>query len=692
MILTPVTPSTPESPVDITIASAEQNFSFTECQELAKAVQQCSQSLVEGTWSDIPDVRGRRVGFIPADFESAKTFLRNSVRIPPDTCRKISRSVSDTPVTSRTNLSVEMGVCHGCHGPMGQGQHQGSAPGKRLCSFLHSALCKGGIVEDESWNSCPPNYVYQATVPTSGFETTMDTADFQPPSSRQAGPAFSTPALSPHTLLFTPQDRHHQPQPSAPPFPPEEPVGQQQQGLQSHQLSSEPFSAGRVGVIRERVPGMVHLHHDHDGDRAAMSQSHGLAQPTFRDIPDDIQRQIDAHRAQNQAQNLVNDIPQDVPNITHLRADHELRGDVEDHMGGYRQRIPSLFPDQSAPAPGIRQSSYNYNAAQLQQVQGDGIRVTDGVTQQQQQQLPAMPSQRHGAQARQLGVQLVGGSQYRQLSARVSQPQVLPQYQHQSVGRSRPQVPAQYQQQQEGDTHCYEWVTDISGKKILVRTPLSQHQLSPTQAPHIVQHRTDASHQAAHQPYQPGQQSAQQSRYQAPPRPQQPVFQQHAQPPPTTYRTEYRCSPVSGRQWQVKVPVSPVPMAAAHHASSRPVANQVTYKTEYRCSPTSGKVWQVQVPVMSSPPLSPPATSHRLEWRINPVNGDRYQVQVPTLSRVATAQEYQHQSNQQFLSPQTMGAHGHGHSQVHQGPSTMPEHHMFDLPPHQSFHQSHDHQ
>jgi hypothetical protein len=53
---------------------------------------------------------------------------------------------------------------------------------------------------------------------------------------------------------------------------------------------------------------------------------------------------------------------------------------------------------------------------------------------------------------------------------------------------------------------------------------------------------------------------------------------------------------------------------------------QVTqYRTEYHCSPTSGRLYTKQVPVATGPS---PARS-KLEWRCNPETGERYQVEVP---------------------------------------------------------------
>ena len=112
-------------------------LTFGDCQELARAVKDCSKSLIEGNWVEIPDIRGARPRFIPGNFESAKAFLKASVESLPRTRtrHRLSRgSVSDTPLTSRK--TPEMGVCHGCHGHIGGGAHQGSAPGKNICTLL----------------------------------------------------------------------------------------------------------------------------------------------------------------------------------------------------------------------------------------------------------------------------------------------------------------------------------------------------------------------------------------------------------------------------------------------------------------------------------------------------------------------------------------------------------------------------
>ena len=193
VIGTPKTPGTPATPLDITIqrgSSPVEPITFTACQELAKTVRQCSQSLIEGSWVDIPDVRGKKPRFIPNNFESAKAFLRSSLsqiesRVP-------LRSRSATPVTSHSRPSTTMGVCHQCHGPIGDGAHQGSAFGKGVCSFNHSHFCRGGVPENDSWAPCPQGYSFNPDLDLAsgtGFESTLGVSNFQ------NGPTSSTPAL-----------------------------------------------------------------------------------------------------------------------------------------------------------------------------------------------------------------------------------------------------------------------------------------------------------------------------------------------------------------------------------------------------------------------------------------------------------------------------------------------------------------
>ena len=63
-------------------------------------------------------------------------------------------------------------TCHGCHRPLGDGAHQGSATGKNRCTLPHYFLCKGGIVDTISWKACPEDYIFDPNLISAvGFES-----------------------------------------------------------------------------------------------------------------------------------------------------------------------------------------------------------------------------------------------------------------------------------------------------------------------------------------------------------------------------------------------------------------------------------------------------------------------------------------------------------------------------------------
>lgn len=345
MIDSPQTPTTPDSPLDITaIRDTEEDdapLSYPDCVDLARAVRYCSQSLIEGTWSEESTVRGRRPIFNPSSFESAKAFLKASVeRVQGE--RRAHRSLSDTPLTSRPRFQSRMPTCHGCNGPMGQGQHQGSAPGKLPCTLPHSPYCRGGVVEDSSWRACPTDYQFDPNLDMAsgpGFENTMHTLDFRPHSVMLSGPAISTPVVhadgghDQHLLgaisRYSGVDRlpdgvGMQGQTATPDFPP---------GAALLPLGA---AVAPLGAVAQ--PG------------AGVSQDGEGVQQIAQQLPETIQGQIDVHRSNNQAENIVTGRPNGI-DITHLRVDADLRFGVNDFMESViRQRIPSLSAAQTAPA------------------------------------------------------------------------------------------------------------------------------------------------------------------------------------------------------------------------------------------------------------------------------------------------------------------------------------------------------
>ena len=381
VIDSPRTPGTPATPADITInreVEVSAPVSFSDCQELARQVSSCSKSLIEGHWVG---KGGGNPRFIPSNFESAKAFLRASV--DGVTVRKPRRSPSDTPVTSRRvqhsgspghsppdlfrhNQQEDMAMCHGCHGAIGQSQHQGSAPGKNVCTLRHSDFCRGGIVEDPSYRACPMGYVQNPNIQLaseSGFESTMVTSDFRP-LSNQLGPAYSTPAIQPHVIPPSPHIVTSNPHPViATPL-------LSQSSHQQAQASEQHVGNQGSRATGERFPGMVYGNgHEQGGETVGM--------------PDEVRNRIEAHRAANQVENETVDRPNGGININDLRSDTILRSEVEEFIAeAVRKRIPALSAARSADQNQVHYGApYSYNAAQLLQVSGDGIRVTaDGVT------------------------------------------------------------------------------------------------------------------------------------------------------------------------------------------------------------------------------------------------------------------------------------------------------------------------
>ena len=712
----PETPRTPDSQGDKTLPSkVSEPLSIAECHRLARTVQLCSKSLIDGSWHDVPSVRSARPRFRPSNFESAKAYfdLLDTVRVLPP--RRVQRLSFDTPVSSKYQPSSAM-FCHGCHGPMGQGLHNGSAPGKNVCSFVHSNLCKGGIPESDSFKACPDDYIYMATVPTNGFENTMNTVDFQPTSNQQYGPGFSTPAVSgdPSDQFLTPQNQQLLSNSG-------QVTADQQRAQDLDRLRRQ--AEGEGG--RSRVTGVANLptttpdEGDHDVFTAPPAAPENGVQSGH--ITESIQRNIDSFRSENQNRDINLDRIRTSPNITQLRRDSTLRADVEENIVGFRQRIPSLSAHETATVPVVngqigqaQHGAYNYSAAQLHQVAGDGIRVTGTarhqhsptsahisvITSSQQHHGPLLgdhhphgqPSQTQGLQPVRLGQNLVPPFQ-QAAGVSVSLPgQSAPQLSA-GVGRSMSQPTAGVPTLMSGYT-APQFTTPQAGQRLvlgggqhdvarsahipllpnlpplhpqhlqqgLVGRQCPQSTLQQPSVQHAAQVTTTPFHQQTypqHQLHQPdvyGVGSAVGQQYSG---------HQHVVTPPmpvqSTFKTEFRCDPVTGRQWQVQVPVQG--------------QAQIATKIEYRCSPTSGRLWKIQVPVQPSPqalqPAEPPRS--RYEWRIHPHTGSTYQVQVQEPNFASPAVQVQQQQG-----GQTATIHRHQHEQPLQ-------HSQFQTPPAQSY-------
>ena len=433
---------------------------------------------------------------------------------------------------------------------------------------------------------------------------------------QQSGPASSTPANDQFTLQ--PQVYH--------------PISAPQLGLvdqlvprfENMQTTEERFpgvmSIGRRTLRREflsvdpdtRVPGMILIN-----DGAAGGTSPGQSgQP--HNMPENIQAGIDQHRAVNQNERLVTDKPVGSINITDLRGDPFLRGGVENIMEGFvRQRIPSLTA-----APSVQTSSlgptgqpvpmtggaYSYDSAQLHQVRGDGTRVTDGSGQQQfgartRDSAPIVPRETAGQNRNQPTVQQVPVVP---LPPPKSNLAVLP---------SNPGQPSYPQQLTLGQAAQPSQPYYSNGH--------------PTQQQFVQQRPQFVQPQPTQ--YVPLQQYVQPRQCM---QPQHLTPQQHAQGPvhnPVQYSYDWVTDSV-GRQIMVRTPLNQARLEQQQQLVTPP---QQQYRTEYRCSPTTGRQWSIQVPV--DPSTDIPATQQCYEWRINAQTGDRYQILVP----------YQHQPPQQ---------------------------------------------
>ena len=179
-----------------------------------------------------------------------------------------------------------------------------------------------------------------------------------------------------------------------------------------------------------------------------------------------------------------------------------------------------------------------------------------------------------------------------------------------------PNAPSLQQPQyinQEGATHSvsYDWVVDSRGQRHLIQLP---SQSAPVVAAggndsrsirYVCPKQTNqANQQSQHQSNELGQQS-----------PARIIEDRRQQ---AQYSVEFRCSPRTGRIWQVQVPVT-------NDRFPEP-ASPKTYRREFRCSPTTGRTWQVEVPVI--PDNSPQQDIHHYEWRIDPHTGERFQIMV----------------------------------------------------------------
>ena len=389
-------------------------------------------------------------------------------------------------------------------------------------------------MEDLSWKACPPNYQYNANldiVNGPGFESTLDIPDFQHDRLQQLGLASSTPVVTPY-VQQTPDT-----------------VGAQQDQRQLGAVSrhGDRFPS-RVPLDDLHVPvapadGVTVLQHVGGTDGATamppgkaapqLAAPGGTGQLDFQQVPANIQSQIDDHRATNQAETVVNNRPGGI-NITDLRKDENLRADVNTFMETViRTGIPALAAAPTATLSGAVPQFGNAQGQGLQsgQMLGDGIRVTPGTSQPssvpgaipgQQYIPPAMPTTQVSAPHSYSQQLLVQPSPLPQQSLQ-QQPSYQPPFQQQ------PSQSLPLQQQQPGQS-----------QRLLQQQqchPQQSLQQLPAQAPYgqgLSGHSVAPPMAQQHAPQVPAPLSV-------------PMPQHQQQSSPASFRTEFRCSPTSGR-------------------------------------------------------------------------------------------------------------------------------------------------
>ena len=266
---------------------------------------------------------------IPSSCEEAKSLLRSSnkevssLKLPPRPPRR-SLDLTATPVTSRVAM-----ICHGCHGPLGEGAHVGSRAGKNTCTLQHHGSCPGNIQESDNWRSCPR--FIPTCQPASfagylglGFTQTLSESQFSNDMPhRVSNPAASTPALAGSNSAQA--DTRGVPQ---------------QPG---QQLVNDPLWSERLRVRPD-------VNYD-EGGSGAIDLT--VVSPAQRRA----EQQVQALRADNQAalgavsKTTVSTVNNVGINIGNLRSDPRLRESVEQHIDRIREDVPALSSAPSAGPP-----------------------------------------------------------------------------------------------------------------------------------------------------------------------------------------------------------------------------------------------------------------------------------------------------------------------------------------------------
>ena len=628
----PKTPQTPESPKEITKSAEQappsQQAKFfvknTESEGFKKSL--CRLKQFSGLYRDV-------YAFTPRSTAEAKEFLKQpAFQLPPGVSR-----LCDTPLSSRqvmaTGRQLAMQTCHGCHGPIGGGAHSGSATGKSQCTFPHNPGCVGGIAEDATWRACPVGYSIQ------GFDQTMSSQDFQTPNPQQ--PPTAPPAHSGTVML----------------------------GIEGHQLSET-----QLGEHRDR------LQRQQEGEGARPKTSENQ-------INDEMQRQIDAHRALNQEETINQDRPENSGlTISDLRSDPVQREMVSHQLSRLRERIPSLSAAPNAiipitspntvvqPNPSVPHNPPYQSVIQTQQQQLP-------TTQQIMSSAPVLPQ-----------VPLPGTytpapsggtfSTHQQLVSKTIPTQHFPTVPQPTYSASSISYPQPYQQPPAEGSGYQQNQSEFQPLPCpwqplpYPTQPTPPGQIFPTPQGTQQGHPPSAHTRQAQVVVQRGHQ---QRHLVAQNNPQQPTLGRQGSllpspVPQAVLQFKQQHGPALGG-----VPNSGVPLVSALPQGTvqefdyytdqagrlcrviKPCYQPTHFRTEYHCSPTSGRLYTKQVPM---PPVQSPVRT-KFEWRCNPDTGDRYQVEVPVPHDTAgptldAADQFQHQVSKgygQQVTPSTAWAH-----------------------------------
>ena len=320
------------SPASISVAKSAPVSPATPVSLVSLSAAKSAPASPNGRWFDYTardkfSVRRNPV-FSPQSVTAAKTFLRIGSRIP-------SRPPSNSciPPSSRVATTKSMVCCHGCHGLMGSGQHNGSAPGKNVCVLPHSSDCKGGVEEDDKWRACPLGYTPGMVMSETGFESTLQYTDFRPGNGTGQG---STPIISVRSQSV-----------QLPLLPGQEgDLGD----LLRFQLQADGEGARRR-VIQERIPGMMYAGSP-GGNGQCDSQAHvppvpGQSNPLATGLIDDVA----ALRANNQQE--VQRTESSELTMANIRGMPGMRDQADSHVNHFQDIVPALSAAPSAPPPGL---------------------------------------------------------------------------------------------------------------------------------------------------------------------------------------------------------------------------------------------------------------------------------------------------------------------------------------------------